>query len=682
LFLFTELLFGVVVYVLSSLSDTVFSFFIDQNVFLIYTSIFLGLSIIFSIIFFAQLDKSIRLNYLDIKKVLGKDINDIFSLGKIGLIYYSDDYEIMFTSEMFKERGIEILGQKLLDWCPNLKPFFDEFEPINVLEKVVINNIDYKVHNLEQNRILVFIDDEELSELNKLREKEQIVWFYINIDNLDEIKTSPLIKEEEANELENDLRRMISDYTKRFNLSTFRIRDDQYIGACTFPEFTKIRADNFSLVYQIRNNSVQKNGLYLTISLGFGVGTSILKDSIEGAREALNLAYQRGGDQVAIKTYSQGIEIIGGTTSNSKTHSSSKLKAFGMNFFEKIRSPKYENIFIMGHIVSDMDAIGASLGVYAICKKNGLNALIVYEDKDPRTRAEDRTATAVALNFKAARKSFFILPSEALSLTNSKTLLILVDFSNMSQALNKAIIEKTTDIIVIDHHRKQADAIDNTTLDYVDTNASSTSEIVSDLIRQNANSVGREFDSTIATFLLSGILLDTKYFRSKETTTNTFEIAAFLKERGGDNSKADDFLKDDYNEYVAKSRLTNNVEVISGGIYITFEENEIVTRTLLSRFVNDLICLKDVVAAFAIGKINGNKVAISARTNENIEDAINVGLIMEKFSQEEKVKINLGSGGGRFADAGGTVENLSIEEVVSLIKKLLANFLADARKKE
>ena len=226
-------------------------------------------------------------------------------------------------------------------------------------------------------------------------------------------------------------------------------------------------------------------------------------------------------------------------------------------------------------------------------------------------------------------------------------------------------VEKSTSIAIIDHHRKVEDAIETPLFTFHDSSSSSTCELVSELIKYSE--IRYPINDKVATIMLSGILLDTNYYR-RQTGIRTFESSAFLKEYGASTEEADGFLKDDWNEYLLKTKIMNTVETpIYGVLVAEANKDDIVDRSMLAKVANESLSLKDVRAVFVIGRTEVNEVGISARS----DGSVNVQLLMEKLG-----------GGGHFNSAAVTVKNISISDMHKNLNKILALYVNDATSKK
>ena len=319
-------------------------------------------------------------------------------------------------------------------------------------------------------------------------------------------------------------------------------------------------------------------------------------------------------------------------------------------------------VLVMGHSNLDMDALGACLGVYSIAKKINKEAYIIWDDKLVETKA--RMAMHAMYN-RMELQNIILSQAQANAKFGSETLLVVVDCHSAKMTLYPDAVEKSPNIAIIDHHRKVEDAIENSNFSFHDSSSSSACELVAELIRYS--DLRYPISEKVATLMLSGILLDTNYYR-RQTGIRTYESSAFLKEYGASTEEADNFLKDDYEEYLLKTKIMNNVETPMYGILVAkTNKDDIVERAFLAKVANESLTLKDVKAVFVIGRTEMNEVSISARS----DGTVNVQLILEKMG-----------GGGHFNAAGVNRKGKALQETYQELIKILNLYLNDATSKK
>jgi len=276
---------------------------------------------------------------------------------------------------------------------------------------------------------------------------------------------------------------------------------------------------------------------------------------------------------------------------------------------------------------------------------------------------EMKTRSAIRDIFsKEEIDDIFISEEKALQLNNDNTLVILVDVNRSKLTTCPKLIEVAKNVAVIDHHRRAEDAIDNPVFAIIETTASSTGEIVIELLKFNQNKI--EVDNRVATIMFTGLLLDTNGFKSA-TSSYTFEAAMNLKEYGANIVAANNYLKDEYEEYLLKTKIMNNAETIHFGIVVaSATEDIIIDRTMLAKVGKEAMGVKGIKAIFVIGRISQTDIGISARS----DGTINVQMILEKMG-----------GGGHFSMAAAQIKDKTLQDVKAELIKLLDLYINEVR---
>jgi c-di-AMP phosphodiesterase-like protein len=603
---------------------------------------------------FNLLEKKGRKNYIDTKTLLSADIQETYLFGQIGLLNYDENGEIIWMSDLFGSRNINAVGLNVQEWLPTLKVFFKK--ELNVDQvKVELNNRIYSILNISGLNLLIFNDVTDLETLYKTYHEQALVLATIVIDNLDDL--SPSSEETELNELENNVRKAIGDWARQYGIVLRKTKEDTYIGIFQEGTLRKLIASNFKIIDDIRKFKTSNNE-QLTLSIGIGRGTTDVTKLAELSSIALDVTLSRGGDQVVINNYGGRLEFFGGRTQSKEKSNNVKMRILSKSLSTHISSSK--QVFVMGHVQSDFDSIGACLGVLAICQRLHVPCSIVWDDKliDPKARSAFRELFS---------KQFFnemtITPARAIEKINDESLLIVVDVHRPSMTLSPQLVAVARRIALIDHHRRSEEFIDDLLLSILEPSASSTSELLAELIRYSPQGV--QLNNDYATYMLTGILLDTNRYRLR-TTTRTYEASMILKEFGANVEMADEYLKDGYEEYLVKTKIMNNITTPAYGIIMaTSPDDEVIDRAILAKIAQDALQIKGIRASFVIGKINDDVVGLSARSN----GTVNVQLLVEKLG-----------GGGHFNSAAAQIKNRTIKEVYdefSNVLKLYLNEVSD-----
>jgi cyclic-di-AMP phosphodiesterase len=631
-----------------------FPFLLDLDFVYFYYTAIIGFNIYFIIYVFMQLEKGNKRSYGDIQSALGSDLSEAFLFGQIGILMYDQSRNVVWSSELFEERNIDCIGENILVYFPGLKPLMSES-----LEAANQANIDFKgrtyeVLHMRELNVLIFKDVDEIAKLYQVRNDQSPVFLTLIIDNLVDVNT--ISKEEAFNQAEIDVRKAILEWSKRMEILTRKFKDDTYFGLTTEGNFLKIIKSEFSILKEVKDLSKNLT-IPLSISIGIGRGTYDYFKISELSNNAIDVALSRGGGQVVINNYGSSMEFFGGGEDVKTKKNSVRSRVLAQSFYTHIENSKFN--LIATHDNADFDAVGSALGIYFLIKSSNRDAKIVCE----LSKMDIKTRLAVKdLLTKEEIDDIFISQADGLKLLDDKTLVTLVDVNRSKLTTCPKIIEVAKNIAVVDHHRKAEDAIDNPIFSLIETTSSSTSELAVELIKYNRKNL--KIPSKFSTMLLTGILLDTNGFKVN-TNPDTFEAAMILKGFGADNSKANGFLKDEYEEYLLKTKIMNNAETVQFGVVVaTSDEETIIDRTILARVGQDAMGVKGIKAIFVIGKIGVDQIGISARS----DGSVNVQLIMEKIG-----------GGGHFSSAAAQIKDKKVIEVKNEVKKLIEIYQNEAK---
>ena len=375
---------------------------------------------------------------------------------------------------------------------------------------------------------------------------------------------------------------------------------------------------------------------------------------------ALEIATSRGGDQVVVSQYGQDLTFFGGKSEAQENHNKVRVRVMGDAVMSLIKNSA--SVIIMGHSMLDMDAFGACVGVKAICDTLGKQARIVYNPKS----IERKTKGALVSTFsKDEMNKVFISEAEGLDMLKGNTLVVVCDVHKTNMTLAPKIIEKANKVMIIDHHRRGEDFIESPIFSDIDSSASSACEMIAELIKYASSNPRVKIPAAYATIMLSGIFMDSNFFKSTTSGARTFEACMFLKECGADNAKADDFLKDEFEEHALVNKILANTKTPYYGIvYCMAEEEDIIEPATLAKVGNACMSMKGINASFVIGKTATDEVRISCRS----DGTINVQLIAEKMS-----------GGGHFTQAACSFKHYSLEAAEARLLNVLNDYLNDAR---
>ena len=587
-------------------------------------------------------------------EVIGSDVQEAYNFAMIGLVVTDNKDMVLWTNDLFKDRHIDIIDSNILVWQPDLAEL-KESAGNDKTTKVVINSRNYEVKFLLEAGLWIFKDITDYESIYKYSKEQAPVIGILSLDNYQDVVHG----EDDFNDTVTKVKNVIFNYAKEYGVLLRKIKDDSYSMLCNYESFAKMKADNFYIVDKVREIGAGTD-IPLTISIGLAHEFPDVIKLNELANEALDIAMSRGGDQVVISAYGSDMEFIGGKTEAQEKRNRVKVRVLADSLIGLIKTSS--RILIMGHRDMDMDALGACLGIKAICSRLSKPSKIVVDLK----LTEFKTRAAITSNFsKDEIGEIMISPKEAAEQISPDTLLVVCDVHIPSMVMAPNLLEKASKIVVIDHHRRAEEYIDSPVFNHIDPSASSSCELIAELIRYASINPRIELPQIFATIMLSGIFLDSSYFKSKHTGLRTFEACTILKDYGADNSLADDLLKDDFEEYVTINELVRTIQTPAYGVvYAIGPENRIYDSATLAKAANLCLTMKGNHAAFVIGKTSNKDVRISCRS----DGSINVQLLAEKLG-----------GGGHFSSAAVSIEKADLETVKNSLLNVLETSLNMAR---
>jgi len=621
-------------------------------------SLLLILDCIFIWIIFVLFASARRKNELKAAQIIGADIQEAYNFGEIGLVVVDENNVIIWTNDLFQERRIDILDLNIIEWSPELRPLLesgDAYKTVNIVHR----DRTYTVEYVKDAGLFIFKDISEYKDLLDNSQKVAPVIGLLSLDNYNEVAKAS----DDFNDFVIDVKTEILNYCRTFKVLLRKYKEDTYFMFFTFEMLNKMREEGFTILDKVRECG-KGQLLPITISAGIAYNCTDFIKTYEVAEEALSVAMSRGGDQIVISNYGSDMEFIGGKTEVKEKRSRVKSRVLADSLMSLIKASK--NVLVMGHSMMDLDAFGSCLGIKAICDsefvKRDCKVIIDLKLTEPKTRS-----AMLSLMSKDELEDVMISPKAAYDSIDDSTLLILVDVHTASMTMAPNLLDKATKVVVIDHHRRTQDYIESPVLNYIDPSMSSTCEAITEFITFSSANPPITLDPTYATIMLAGIYLDTNYFRSKTTGVRAFGAASSLKDFGADVVKADDLLKDDFEEHELINEITHSlITPIPGIVYcVAKEENGLKYEgATLAKAANKCLTFKAVNASFVIGATGPNEYRMSARS----DGSINVSLLMEKLG-----------GGGHYAFAAGSFTNTTSKEIVSNLLKVLDEYLDQAR---
>lgn len=490
------------------------------------------------------------------------------------------------------------------------------------------------------NAMLYWLDITNFENLKVMYRDERMCCAFINVDNYDDlIASSP---DERKAVIAAQIEKTLRQWAGRLNASFVRYRAGQYHISFEARHMEKLEATKFAILDEVREIETDAD-FPASLSIGLGVNGKSPQQLDEFATSALDLALGRGGDQAVVKRGSN-VEYYGGRLQTVEKRNKGKSKIMAHALRQLIDQSK--NVIIMGHKRPDMDSFGASLGIYRIAKNRSKEVAIVINDyheslESIYQRAEDTG------NYR------FINNEAALEEISRESVLIVLDVHKPTLTECPQLLTMTDKIVVIDHHRKAEEFIENATLTYMESYASSTSELVTEILQYIGDK--KEIDKLEAEALLAGISVDTKSF-SVKTGVRTFEAATWLRRSGADTANVRQLFKTDLDFFRRRSALISEAEVTEDGIAFTYTEEQVPNiQVLASQAADELLNIKGIRASFAMGIMPDGLTLISGRSLGEL----NVQTVLEKLG-----------GGGHLTTAGAQVD-YPPEEVIRKLKEIL-----------
>lgn len=493
--------------------------------------------------------------------------------------------------------------------------------------------------------LLFFKNITDITALETEKKLSQPVVILFMVDGYEELISGCL--ESEKAHVSVQIDKLLEDFAGQTTGVLRKNASDRFIAVIEERHLQEILRNKVEILDKAREIFVNDR-LNVTMSIGIGRTGKTLKESEQFARQALEMALGRGGDQAAVKT-DNGFEFYGGVSKGVERHTKVKTRIIANSLLELVDNA--DKIFIMGHKYSDLDSVGSSVGLtcairnlgksaWAVCDYNTSLAKVLI-DRFPHVDGEE---------------PLFTEPADAMEELTDNSLLIICDTHNPLIIESKELYEKAKKIVVIDHHRKMVNYIDNAVIFHHEPYASSASEMVTELI-QYFGEAGK-LRAVQAECLLAGIMLDTKNFVMK-TGVRTFEAAAVLRKMGADTITVKKMFSSSIDSYKRKTQIVAEAEIYRKCAIAPCDFYADDLRIVAPQAADELLTIKNVDASFVLFKTMSNEISISARSMGNL----NVQLIMEALG-----------GGGHQTMAGAQLKDVTVNEVLDTLKKSIDDY--------
>lgn len=561
----------------------------------------------------------------------------------IGMVVLDADDHIEWINQYMSEHlETNVISEPVNEVFPNILKQLEKVQEVEIEH----GQYHYHVRHSEEESCLYFFDITDEVQTNELYEESKPIIATLFLDNYDEITQN--MNDTQRSEINSMVTRVISRWASEYNIYFKRYNSDQFVAYLNQKILAEIEESNFEILSQLREKSVGYRA-QLTLSIGVGEGTENLIDLGELSQSGLDLALGRGGDQVAIKNMNGNVRFYGGKTDPMEKRT--RVRARVISHALKDILTEGDKVIIMGHKRPDLDAIGAAIGVSRFALMNNLEAYVVLneEDIDPTLRR-----VMDEIDKKPELKERFVISDEAWDMMTSKSTIVVVDTHKPEMVLDENILNKANRKVVIDHHRRGESFISNPLLVYMEPYASSTAELVTELLEYQPTE--QRLTRLESTVMYAGIIVDTRNFTLR-TGSRTFDAASYLRAHGADTILTQHFLKDDVDTYINRSELIRTVEVQDNGIAIAHGSNEKIYHPVtVAQAADELLSLEGIEASYVVAKREDNLIGISARSL----GSINVQLTMEALG-----------GGGHLTNAATQLKGLSIEEAIEQLQQAI-----------
>lgn len=467
----------------------------------------------------------------------------------------------------------------------------------------------------------------------------------ISVDNYDELEDS--LTDSQISQVNSFLAQFVSEFAHTFNIYYRRGTMDRFYFFTDYNILEKLINEKFEAVHDFREKAKALE-LPLTLSMGIAYGNENHQQIGQVALQNLNMAEVRGGDQVVVKENLEGQQplFFGGGSASSVKRTRTRTRAMMTAISDKLKT--VDKVFVVGHRNMDMDALGSAVGMQYFAQNIIEEAYAVYNPDEMSPDIERAITKLLTEN-----NSNLISISEALKQVTDNSLLIMVDHSKIGLTLSKELYDRFSQVVIVDHHRRDADFPTNSVLTYIESGASSASELVTELI-QFQNDKYHKLNRLQSSLLMAGIMLDTKNFTAR-VTSRTFDVASYLRTRGSDSLEIRQIAATDFDEYRQVNELILRGQKLTDHVVLAIgDEQSYYDNVIPSKAADTILDMAGIEATFVVTRRSENCVAISARSLSKI----NVQRIMEEMG-----------GGGHFNLAAAQVMNASIADVERRLKE-------------
>jgi len=568
----------------------------------------------------------------------------------IGIVLFDENYHIEWSNPYMNQFGESdtLVGESLTTLSEEIITLIEQEESETWIE---LSGYMFRVEIKHSERLLYLFDRTSEHHIKELYDDEQTTLAIIYLDNYEEITRT--MDDSVKSQLNSEVTSTLNKWALHHGLYLKRTSQDRFLAVGTNKVLLELEKTRFSILDDVREltgDDEQRNPV--TLSLGIGCGNVPLRTLGELAQSSLDLALGRGGDQVVIKDDSGKVRFFGGKTNPMEKRTRVRARVISHALKDLVKAS--DKVIIMGHKSPDMDSIGAAIGILNIAQANDVEGYVIF-DQDDLNPGMYRIIDAI--KEESSIWQYFISSDDADEIVTNRSLIVIVDTHKPALLPNQRILNKTPYKVIIDHHRRGEDFVDDPTLVYMEPYASSTSELVTELLEYQPKTL--KLKAIEATALLAGIIVDTKSFTLR-TGSRTFDAASYLRSNGADTVLVQRFMKEDIKHYVKRSKLIERAELYYEKVAIaTAEEDEVYDHVLIAQAADTLLTMNGISASFVISKRDDGQIGISARSLGDV----NVQILMEKMD-----------GGGHLTNAAAQIEHSTIAETKKNLLQILEQY--------
>lgn len=577
----------------------------------------------------------------------------------LGIMLYDKDRQIQWINPYLQMylHDKDIIGSSISSVDKELAKYIDDAIKSNSKQNKIIKWGDRKFEMVVQDDlgVVYLLDITRYANIEEKYKQERLAIGLIFIDNYDEL--SQAMGDQNLTNMSSYVQTTLSKYAGQFNSYLKRIDEDHFILLTHMHDLAKMEDNKFSILDKVRTESSRKN-MPLTLSIGIAFGSESLNEIADQAQSNLDLALGRGGDQVVVKQSGHEARFYGGKSNPMEKRTRVRARMVSQALVELFKG--VDHVFVQGHRNPDLDAIGSAIGIVKIARIHGVKASVVLDVDHVNYDVGRLIAKMQAAGID---KDVFISPKDALEAATDESLLVLTDHSKYSITYDPELYKRLKNrLIIIDHHRRGEEFPENPMLVYIEPYASSTCELVTEMIEYQPQGGEGVLTDLEASAMLAGITVDSKEF-SLRTGTRTFDAASYLRSIGADTQVVSELLKENIDNYLQRSHLVSTIDMIEPNMALLMgEDNKIYDPIITAQAADTALSLEHVDASLALTRRSKDVIGISARSMGNV----NVQVIMEKLG-----------GGGHLSNAATQIKGVTVEEAKDKLLAAINEYLKE-----